>query len=82
MKYMLLIYGAENAWTESERSDCYVESTQLANDLHQEKKFVAASPLQSVNKAVSVRVRNGKGWSPTDHLRKRMNSWAGTTLSM
>lgn len=60
MKYMLLIYGSENAWTEQERSDCYIESTQLANDLHAQKKFVAASPLHSVTTATSVRVRQGK----------------------
>ena len=33
MKYMLLIYANEQAWTDSERDDCYQESTQLAHQL-------------------------------------------------
>ena len=60
MKYMLLIYGAEDAWTETERNDCYAESAQLARDLHAGGQFLAASPLHSVTTARSVRVRNGK----------------------
>jgi hypothetical protein len=60
MKYMLLIYGEENAWTEAEREACYVESTQLAHQLHAKGQFLAASPLQSVAVATSVQVRNGK----------------------
>ena len=30
MKYMLLIYAEEDAWTEEERQECYVASTALA----------------------------------------------------
>ena len=33
MKYMLLVYGPEDAWTESEREECMVESTALCNQL-------------------------------------------------
>jgi transposase, IS30 family len=32
MKYMLLIYQDELALTETEREECYIESTQLAHD--------------------------------------------------
>ena len=60
MKYMLLIYGEENAWTDQERQDCYVESTQLTKELHARGQFCGASPLQPVSTATSVRVRNGK----------------------
>jgi hypothetical protein len=60
MKYMLLIYMTENAMTEQERNDCYAESTGLARELHASGKFVAASPLQPVATARSVRVREGK----------------------
>ena len=28
MKYMLLIYGAEDCWTEEERKDCMLKSTE------------------------------------------------------
>jgi hypothetical protein len=60
MKYMLLIYGAENAWTDSERQDCYEESTRLTHDLNARGQYLAAAPLQSIATATSVRVREGK----------------------
>jgi hypothetical protein len=60
MKYMLLIYGDEQAWTESERLECYGESTQLAHELKSKGQFLGTAPLQSVSTATSVQVRNGK----------------------
>jgi len=60
MKYMLLIYTDENAWTDSERQHCYDESTQLCHDLNSRGQFLGANPLQSVSTATSVRVREGK----------------------
>ncbi|MBZ5720009.1 MAG: YciI family protein [Acidobacteriia bacterium] len=60
MKYMLLIYADEQAWTEPEREQCYGESTQLAHALKQNGHYLDASPLQPVSTATSVRVREGK----------------------
>ena len=60
MKYMLLIYLNEQALGEAEREACYVESTQLANDLSASGKFLAANPLHPTATATSVRVRNGQ----------------------
>jgi hypothetical protein len=60
MKYMLLVYGDEKTWTDEERQHCYVESTELAHDLHSRGQFLGASPLEPVSTAMSVRVRNGK----------------------
>jgi hypothetical protein len=60
MKYMLLVYLAEDAMSESEREHCYVESAQLAQDLSASGKYLAASPLHPVSTATSVRVRSGK----------------------
>jgi hypothetical protein len=60
MKYMMLIYTDENAWTVGERDLCVEESTKLAHDLHKQGKYLGASPLQPVASATSVRVRNGK----------------------
>jgi hypothetical protein len=60
MKYMLLIYADEQAWTEPERQACYGESTELAHSLNSKGQFVSASPLQPVATATSVQVRNGK----------------------
>jgi len=60
LKYMLLIYADENAWTDPERQQCYQESTQLAHTLKTSGHFLGTSPLQSVSTATSVRVRDGK----------------------
>ncbi|WP_437226942.1 YciI family protein [Planctomicrobium sp. SH661] len=60
MKYMLLIYSDEKAWTEAERQKCFDESTDLTHELHRQGQFVAASPLQPVATATSVQLRNGK----------------------
>jgi hypothetical protein len=60
LKYMLLIYGAENELDEATRQECYVESTEVANQLRGSGNFLAASPLKSVSTATSVRVRDGK----------------------
>jgi hypothetical protein len=60
MKYMLLIYADEQAWTEAERELCYGESTDLAHQLQTKGQYVSALPLQPVATATSVRVRGGK----------------------
>ena len=60
MKYMLLIYMEENAMDGAEREQCYVDSTQLCRDLAVKGQFVAASPLQPVSTAASVRIREGR----------------------
>lgn len=60
MKYMLLIYQADNAPNDAEREACYTESTQLAHDLHASGNYLAANPLQPITTATSVRVRDGK----------------------
>jgi len=60
MKYMLLVYLDEQALSETEREYCYVESTQLAQDLSAKGKYISAGPLHPVAMATSVRVREGK----------------------
>jgi hypothetical protein len=60
MKYMLLIYGSEDAWTEQERQECYAESVDLTHKLNERRQFVSASPLHPVATATSVRIRNGR----------------------
>src|SRR6476469_4885748 len=60
MKYMLLIYMAEDAMNSAEREQCYNDSTQLCHDLASRGQFVTASPLQPIATATSVRIREGK----------------------
>lgn len=60
MKYMLLIYGAEEGWTPEERTACMIESQGICNELAAAGKFLDAAPLEPVATAVSVRVREGQ----------------------
>ena len=60
MRYMLLVYLEEQALSESEREECYVESVQLTQDLHSSGHYLAAAPMYPTPAATSVRVREGK----------------------
>lgn len=60
MKYMLLIHGAENRWTEDERRSCMNESLVICDELKAQGKYHGAAPLQSVTTAATVRVRDGR----------------------
>jgi hypothetical protein len=60
MKYMLLVYLDENILTETERQQCYIDSTALTRDLHTSGHYIDASPLHLTAMATSVRYRNGK----------------------
>jgi len=60
MRYMLLIYLDEQALGETERQECYVESAQLAQEIHSQGQYLAAAPLHPTSTATSIRVRDGK----------------------
>lgn len=60
MQYMLLIYADEQVWTETERANCYAESTDLAHQLHSKGQYLGALPLQPVATATSIQVREGR----------------------
>ena len=60
MKYMLLIYGDEQALDQATREGCYDESARLARDIDASGKYLGASPLHPTSTATSVRVRGGK----------------------
>jgi hypothetical protein len=60
MKYLLLIYLDEHGLSETERQECYVESTELAHQLRSSGQYLAANPLRPTAMATSVRMRNGK----------------------
>jgi len=60
MKYMLLIYMGENAMNQAEREQCYLDSTQLCQELHAQGRFISANPLQPIATATSLRIREGK----------------------
>src|SRR4051812_20012917 len=60
MKYMLLVYMNEQAMSDAERQQCYMDSAALTRELHAKGQYVAASPLHPVATATSVRVRDGQ----------------------
>jgi hypothetical protein len=59
MKYMLLVYGDEQAWDEAEREQCYKDSAQIAHEIRASGRPLVAAPLHPVATATSVRVRDG-----------------------
>jgi hypothetical protein len=59
MKYILLIHH-EEALDEDERKDLLKESVQLANQLHANRQYFDAAPLQPISATTSVKVRDGK----------------------
>ena len=60
MRYILLIYGDEEAWSDVERAQCYEESAALAREISGSGHYLAAAPLYPVSAATSVRVRDRK----------------------
>jgi len=60
MKYMLLVYSDETAWTKEEWTACTIKSTDVCHELQSRGQFLSASPLHPVATAASVRVRNGQ----------------------
>src|SRR5262249_44902488 len=60
MKYMLLVYGDEQASDEVEKERCYQESARMAHQIRATGQYLAAAPLHPIASATSVRVRDGK----------------------
>jgi hypothetical protein len=60
MRYMLLIYGDEQALSQTELEQCYRESARLAHEIHANGQYLATAPLHPTATATSVRVREGK----------------------
>src|SRR5207253_1918759 len=60
MQYMLLIYLEEQALSETEREQCYLDSAQFAHQLNAKGQYVSAAPLHPTSTATSVRIREGK----------------------
>ena len=63
MRYMLLIYGTDQAWEkleEHERQALYSEYYAFSADLRERGLYVDANELQDGETATTVRVRNGE----------------------
>lgn len=57
---MLLIYYDEKTLDEVYREQCYVDSAELARELHSSGHYLAADPLHPTSTATTVRMRDGK----------------------
>lgn len=60
MRYMLLVYSPESAWTRETWLACTVASSAICDELRAQGRFLAAAPLEPVATAASVRVRAGR----------------------
>ena len=60
MKYMLLVYGDEQASDEAEKEQCYQESAQMAHRIRSTGQYRGGAPLHPPSTATSIRVRDGK----------------------
>jgi hypothetical protein len=63
MKYMLLIYDDEVVFdkiAKEEQQEILAESVRLTHELHANKQYLSASPLQPAATAAVVRVRDGR----------------------
>lgn len=60
MKYLLLIYAAEDAYGLGEREKCFEQSIALTHELKESGHYVHASPLELSDTATSVQIRNGQ----------------------
>ena len=63
MKYILLVYDNEVVFdkiAKEEQQEILAESVRLTHELHANKQYLSASPLQPAASAAVVRVRQGK----------------------
>jgi hypothetical protein len=63
MQYLLLIYGAEQAWTtmsEAERNTLFADYRTFTDDIKKSGHYVGGNALQPIHTATTVRVREGK----------------------
>jgi hypothetical protein len=63
MKYMLLCYDDEQAWTKAGKAaldEAIHEAVGLTHELAAKGQYIRSAPLHPVATATSVRIRNGK----------------------
>lgn len=60
MKYMLLVYSPENAWSPEEWTKCVETSMGICQEMAAKGQLLSAAPLLPVATGVTVRVRDGE----------------------
>ncbi len=59
MKYMLLVYSDEKAWTTEKWTACTIQSTEICRELAMQGQFIGAAPLHPVATAQTFQLRSG-----------------------
>jgi len=80
MKYMLLIYSPEHAWTPNEWNQCVATLMDICQEMAAEGKFLAASTLHPITTATTVRMRNGKAVFTTGPFTETIERLCGFYL--
>ncbi len=60
MKYILLIYSAEDVWQEDELAAARDQSVRVCHELNNQGSYLGAAPLDAAATAKCVAVRNGQ----------------------
>lgn len=60
MKYMLLVYSPENAWSPEEWSKCVETSMGICREMAAKGQLISAAPLLPVATGTTVRMREGQ----------------------
>lgn len=60
MKYILLVYSAEDVWKEEELNLARDQSVQVCHELNEKGQYLNAAPLDAAATAKRVTVRSGK----------------------
>lgn len=60
MKFLLLMYNREDAFTDDELKVEQRNAVALCHEIHAKGQFVSGNPLYPIETAKSLRVRNGK----------------------
>ena len=81
MKYMLLIYGAENSWTEDERKACMIESMGISDELAAQGKYLGSHRSSRSRPPRASACGTAGRSSPTARSPRRPSSSAATTCS-
>ena len=60
MKYILLVYSTEDAWSPEEKVVSMAESVALCHELHARQQYLGASPLHPASTAACIRYEDGR----------------------
>ena len=60
MRFIILMHGRVDAWTQEEHAEAIQESVEICRELHEQGRFVSAAPLQPPEQTRCVQVQDGE----------------------